>query len=68
MTIGMTNVFIQQCRDLLNLWDQDRRFFKVGDMQKLVGKLARLGKEAPWIYKLMSRLYTSLAFALRSNA
>jgi hypothetical protein len=68
MTIGMTDVYIQQCRDLLNLWDQDRRFFKVGDMQKLVGKLARLGKEAPWIYKLMSRLYTSLAFALRSNA
>ncbi len=64
----MTDVYIQQCRDLLNLWDQDRRFFKVGDMQKLVGKLARLGKEAPWIYKLMSRLYTSLAFALRSNA
>ncbi len=37
-------------------------------MQKLVGKLARLGKGAPWIYKLMSRLYTSLAFTLKSNA
>jgi hypothetical protein len=40
----------------------------VGDMQKLVGKLARLGEGAPWIYKLMSHLYTSLAFALKSNA
>jgi hypothetical protein len=37
-------------------------------MQKLVGKLARLGKGAPWIYKLMSHLYTSLVFALKSNA
>ena len=67
MTVGMTDEYIQQCRDLLNLWDQDRRFFKVGDMQKLVGKLARLGEGAPWIYKLMSHLYTSLAFALKSN-
>jgi hypothetical protein len=36
-------------------------------MQKLVGKLACLGKAATWIYKLMSHLYTSLAFALRMN-
>jgi hypothetical protein len=64
----MTNEYIQQCRDLINLWDQDQRFFKVGNMQKLVGKLARLGKGVPWTYKLMSHLYTSLAFALKSNA
>ena len=37
-------------------------------MQKLVGKLARLGEGAPWILKLMSHLYTSLAFALKNNA
>ena len=43
------------------------RFFKVNDMQKLVGKLARLGEGAPWVFKLMSHLYTSLAFALKSN-
>ena len=36
-------------------------------MQKLVGKLAHLGEGAPWIYKLMSHVYTSLAFALKSN-
>jgi hypothetical protein len=67
MTVGMTDKYIQQCHELLNLWDQDHRFFKVGDMQKLVGKLARLGEGAPWVYKLMSHLYTSLAFALKSN-
>ncbi len=38
------------------------------DMQKLVGKLARLGEGMPWIYKLMSHLYTSHALALKSNA
>ena len=37
-------------------------------MQKLVAKLTRLGKAAPRIYKLLSHLYTSLAFALQSNA
>ena len=68
MTVGMTDEYIQQCRNLLNLWDQDQRFFKVGNMHKLVGKLALLGKGAPWINKLMSHLYTSLAFALKSNA
>ncbi len=36
-------------------------------MQKLVEKLACLGEGAPWIFKLMSHLYTSLAFALKSN-
>jgi hypothetical protein len=40
----------------------------MGDTQKLVGKLVGLGEGAPWIYKLMSHLYTSLAFALKSNA
>jgi hypothetical protein len=68
MTVGMTNEYIQQCHDLLNLWDQNQRFFKVSNMQKLIGKLTRLGEGAPWIYKLMSHLYTSLAFALKSNA
>jgi hypothetical protein len=68
MAVGMTNGYIQQCRGLLNLWDHNQRFFKVGDMQKLIRKLAGLGKRAPWIYKLMSHLYTSLAFALKSNA
>ena len=36
-------------------------------MQKLVRKLARLGEGAPWIFKLMSHLYTSLAYTLENN-
>ena len=30
-------------------------------------KLARLSEGAPWIYKFMSHIYTSLAFALKQN-
>ena len=67
MTVGITDKYIEQVRDLLSKWDPSKRFFQVHDMQKLVGKLARLGEGAPWIFKLMSHLYTSLAFALKSN-
>jgi hypothetical protein len=67
MTVGISDDYIQKVRDLLSSWDPNKRFFKVNDMQKLVGKLARLGEGAPWIFKLMSHLYTSLAFALKSN-
>ena len=44
-----------------------RRFFQAGDMQKLIGKIVRLGEGAPWIFKLMSHIYMSLAFALQNN-
>jgi hypothetical protein len=67
MMVGISDDYIQKVRDLLNNWDPNKRFFKVNDMQKLVGKLARLGEGAPWIFKLMSHCYTSLAFALKSN-
>jgi hypothetical protein len=62
MTVSLTDKYIQQVRNLLDLWDPNQRTFKVGDMQKLVGKLARLGKGAPWIYKLMSHVYARSSF------
>ena len=43
MTVSLTDKYIQQVRKLLDLWDPNQRIFKVGDMQKLVGKLALLG-------------------------
>jgi hypothetical protein len=68
MTVSITDKhYIQQECNLLDLWDHNTRFFKVNTMQNLVGKLARLGEGAPWIFKLMSHLYTSLAYALKSN-
>jgi hypothetical protein len=68
MTVGITDKYLDQVRLLLSQWDRNRRFFKVHDMQKLVGKLAQLGEGAPWIFKLISHLYTSLAFSLKNNA
>jgi hypothetical protein len=39
----------------------------VANIQKLIGKLARLGEGVPWIDEIMSHIYTSLAFALKQN-
>jgi hypothetical protein len=61
MTVGMIDKYLQQVRELLNKWDPNKRMFKV------VGKLARLGGGAAWIFKLMSHPYTSLVYALKSN-
>ncbi len=43
MTVGITDEYIQRVHNLLDLWNPDRRLIQVNDMQKLVGKLARLG-------------------------
>jgi hypothetical protein len=67
MTVGITDAYLQQVRELLHNWDSKKCMFKVREMHKLIGKLARLGKGAPWIFKLVSRLYTSLAYALKNN-
>jgi hypothetical protein len=68
LTVAITKEYRDQVSELITLhWPISRRIFKVTDIQKLVGKLARLGEGAPWIYKIMSHIYTSLAFALRQN-
>jgi hypothetical protein len=67
MMVGIMLEYIQQVRDLLNNWDSNACTFRVNNMQKLVGKLALLGEGAPWIFKLMSHLYTSLAYSLKNN-
>jgi hypothetical protein len=66
MTVGITDEYLDQVRLLLSQWDRSWIFFKVHDMQKHVGKLAQLGEGAPWMLKLMSHLYTSLAFSLKT--
>jgi CTP-dependent riboflavin kinase len=66
MTVGIKMQYHQQVLDLLtDRWPDTRRIFKVKDVQKLVGKVARLGEGARWIYKIMSHIYTSLAYALK---
>ena len=68
MTVRMSDEYLSEVQVLITeKWNCKRKFFCVNDMQKLVGKLARLGEAAPWVYKLMSHLYTSLASALKMN-
>ena len=53
LTVGITPEYRNQVRELLlESWPISRRIFKVADIQK-VGKMARLGEGAPWIYKIM---------------
>ena len=60
MTIGITQEYRQQVKSMLNdNWTSKRRFFRAGNMQKLIGKIARLGEGAPWIFKLMSHIYVN---------
>ena len=68
MTVRITDQYKEEVLTLLrSSWGPSKRFFKVDEIQKLVGKLARLGEGAPWIYKIMSHLYTSLAAVLKQN-
>ncbi len=68
LIVGITPEYHKQVRDLIALkWPISWQMFKVVDIQKLVGKMARLGEGAPWIFKIMSHIYTSLAFALKQN-
>jgi hypothetical protein len=68
MTVRILDEYLNEVRTLINMkWNPKKRFFHVKEVQKLVGKLAHLSKAAPWIYKLMLHLYTSLAFTLRKN-
>ena len=68
MTVGITKEYRNQVRVILETnWTIKPRFFQAREMQKLIGKIARLGEGAPWIFKLMLHIYTSLAYALQSN-
>ena len=68
LTVGITDEYLKQVRELLDCkWHPNIKYFRVSELQKLIGKLGRIGEGAPWIYKLMSHLYTSLAFSLKNN-
>ena len=68
LTVGITPEYKAEVRAIIeDNWGPDKRHFKVRKMHQLVGKCARLGEGAIWIWKLMSHMYTSLAFALQKN-
>ena len=68
MTVGATKEYRQMVIDLLRgTWHSERESFTVNEMEKLIGKLGRLGQAYRPIYHLMPQLYASLAYALRKS-
>ena len=68
LSVGTTIEYNAEVRKLLiDNWPYEKTTFFASEMQTLIGKLGRLGEGAHWIYKLMSHIYTSLAYALRKN-
>ena len=69
MTVSVTNEFREEVHELLKTtWHASRGAFTVSEMEKLVGKLSRIGQAFRPIYHLMPHLYASVAYALRQNA
>ena len=68
MVVGMTPEYRANLHDIMRKhWHKGRKTFKIKEMLTLVGKLARLGEGAQWVYKLMAHMYVSLAEALSGN-
>ena len=68
LTVGITNEYKHDLHQIIiQDWPISKTHFNVNEMQKLVGKIARLGEGAPWVYKLISHLYVSIARALSKN-
>ncbi len=66
MILGITPDYQDECLQIILQWKGETQFTVTG-MQLLIGKLARTGEGAPWVYKLMSHLYHSTAYAIGSN-
>lgn len=68
LTVAMTKEYLQELRDLLKkTWHKSRKSFFINELEVLLGKCARLGEAANWVYHLMTHMYTSSSFALREN-
>ena len=66
MTVGITTEYRQEVIDLMESdWNRERDiFFTVPQIEKLIGKLGRIGQAFRPIYHIMPHLYLSVACAL----
>lgn len=68
LTVGITDEYIAELRELIKTtWHKRRKSFHINELEILLGKCARLGEGANWVYHLLTHLYSSAAFALRKN-
>ncbi|KAL7529165.1 hypothetical protein ACHAXR_005018 [Thalassiosira sp. AJA248-18] len=68
LTVGITREYLAEVLQLLNdEWPTGFPDFQLKSIVTLAGKLARLAEGAPWVFHLMSHIYSSIAHALRAN-
>ena len=68
MTVSITDEYRAEVLELMEkTWHDDRGAFTVPEIEKLIGKLGRIGQAFRPIYLLMPHLYSSVAYALREN-
>ena len=68
LTVAITEGYTVALHDLLTkTWHKGRKMFSIKELAELLGKCARLGVACNWVYHLLTHLYKSAAFALRSN-
>jgi len=68
LTVAITNDYRQKVLDLMDApWHAAKRSFTALELERLVGKIARLGEAANWVFYLLPHLYASIAHALSAN-
>ena len=68
LTIGISDDYRAEVLKLFaDHWPDNKRKFTVGEIERLIGKLGRIGQAFRPIYHLMPQLYASVAYALRDN-
>jgi hypothetical protein len=68
LTVAMTKEYLEELRTLIKkTWHKGRKSFYINELEVLLGKCARLGEAANWVYHLMTHMYSSSSFALREN-
>ena len=68
MMVSIPRHYLDEVLDILNeTWHPGRKQFTVQEAQILTGKVAHLAQAAPWVFHLLTHMYNSIAYALRSN-
>jgi hypothetical protein len=68
MTVGVTSKYHKEVAKIIkSTWHINCRQYYTSDAQQLVGKLARMAEAAPWLFHLLSHLYSLIVHALSGN-
>ena len=68
LTAAIPSSNVNNVRAIINAtWHKNRQSFIVSEAQQLTGKLGHLAEGAPWVHRLMTHLYASIAYSLAEN-